>query len=61
MSETSPPGSGARDVRVPVARTVEDVDAFVRDVRRLPEWAPGFAADVRRHDGGGWSVVHPGR
>jgi hypothetical protein len=39
-----------------IAATPEAVHAYLSDGRNLPEWAPGFASRIRRHDRG-WVVA----
>ncbi|UTT62956.1 SRPBCC family protein [Microcella humidisoli] len=50
-------------LRERVARTVAEVMAVAADVRRLPEWAAGFASGIQRDesvaDGSAWIVDAP--
>lgn len=49
----------ARHVSVAIARPVAEVVAFAGDPARLPEWAAGLAAGVRRRDDGAWIADSP--
>lgn len=50
-------------IREPVARTVAEVMGVAADLRRLPEWAAGFASGIERDetvaDGSAWVVDAP--